>query len=270
MYFANVGYFEKAANFDAVFQSFDNDHINADAENQKIFSVELGYGIRTEKFRANVNVYRTEWNDRTFTRSIRATLPGAEDFTANLLGVNALHQGLEFDFTYRYSDDLTFTGMASLGNWKWDNDLDNVPIFDENQNQVDTISLPVKGLRVSDAAQTTAALGMNYKFWDKTSFTLDYNYFGDMYAQIDILNYANATSRPDDTWKAPNYHLFDASLRHGIKIGDFDTTLTARINNVFNTEYISDALNGSTSTSADALVWYGAGRTFSLSAKIKF
>ena len=268
--FANVGYFEKAANFDAVFQSFDNDHINADAENQKIFSVELGYGIRTEKFRANVNVYRTEWNDRTFTRSIRATAPGAEDFTANLLGVNALHQGLEFDFTYRYSDDLTFTGMASLGNWKWDNDLDNVPIFDENQNQVDTISLPVKGLRVSDAAQTTAALGMNYKFWDKTSFTLDYNYFGDMYAQIDILNYANATSRPEDTWKAPNYHLFDASLRHGIKIGDFDTTFTARINNVFNTEYISDALNGSTSTSADALVWYGAGRTFSLSAKIKF
>ncbi len=268
--FANIGYFEKAANFGAVFQSFDNDHINADAENQKIFSVELGYGIRSEKFRANVNVYRTEWNDRTFTRSIRATTPGAEDFTANLLGVNALHQGFEFDFTYRYSDNLTFTGMASLGNWKWDNDLDNVPIFDENQDQVDTISLPVKGLRVSDAAQTTAALGLNYKFWDKTSFTLDYNYSGDMYAQIDILNYANASTRPTDTWKAPSFHIFDASLRHGLKIGDFDTTLTARINNVFNTEYVSDALNGSSSTAADALVWFGAGRTFSLSAKIKF
>ena len=268
--FLNVGYFERAANFDAVFQGFDNDNINEDAENQKIFSIELGYGIRTEKFRGNVNIYRTEWNDRTFTRTIRSQDSSSEDFIANLLGVNALHQGLEFDFTYRYSDNLTFTGMASLGNWKWNNDLDNVPVFDENQNQIATFSLPIKGLRVSDAAQTTAALGLNYKFWEKTSFTLDYNYFADMYAQVNVLSYANASERPSDTWKAPNYHLFDTSLRHGLKIGDFDTTLTFRVNNLFDTEYISDALNGGNSTAESAFVWFGAGRTFSLSAKIKF
>lgn len=262
--FANVGYFEKAAGFDSVFQQFDNDHINADAENQKIFSIELGYGIRTENLRVNLNAYRTEWNDRTFTRSIQGQ-NGSADFIANLLGVNALHQGLEFDFTYRFSDNLTFTGMASKGDWKWNNDLTNVPIFDENQVQVETVNLPIKGLRVSDAAQTTAALGLNYKFWDKTSFTLDYNFFADMYAQVNVLDYIGATSKPSDTWKAPDYHLFDMSLRHGLKIGDFDTTLTARVNNVFNTEYISDALDA-----ADPLVWFGQGRTFSLSAKIKF
>ena len=262
--FANVGYFEKAAGFDSVFQQFDNDHINADAENQKIFSIELGYGIRTENLKVNLNAYRTEWNDRTFTRSIQGQ-NGSADFIANLLGVNALHQGLEFDFTYRFSDNLTFTGMASKGDWKWNNDLTNVPIFDENQVQVETVNLPIKGLRVSDAAQTTAALGLNYKFWDKTSFTLDYNFFADMYAQVNVLDYIGATSKPSDTWKAPDYHLFDMSLRHGLKIGDFDTTLTARVNNVFNTEYISDALDA-----ADPLVWFGQGRTFSLSAKIKF
>ena len=155
--------------------------------------------------------------------------------------------------------------MASLGDWKWNNDLEDVAIFDENQNQVDTVNLPIKGLRVSDAAQTTAALGLNYKFWDKTSFTLDYNYYADMYAQVNVLDYIGATTKPSDTWKAPDYHLFDASLRHGFKIGDFDTTVTARVNNVFNTEYISDALDAT-----DPLVWFGAGRTFSLSAKIKF
>ena len=64
--------------------------VNADAENEKVFSMELGYGLRGEKFAANVNLYRTQWNDRTFTRNIRATEPGAEDYTANLLGVNAL------------------------------------------------------------------------------------------------------------------------------------------------------------------------------------
>ena len=263
--FANIGYFERPAIFTAVFNGYNNTKVNADAENEKVFSMELGYGLRGEKFAANVNLYRTQWNDRTFTRNIRATETGAEDYTANLLGVNALHQGVEFDFTYKYSNKLNFTGMLSLGDWKWDNDLDDVPVFDENQNEVDRISLPIQGLRVSDAAQTTAALGMLYKFWDKTSVTLDYNYFADLYARIDVLNYANASTRPTDSWKAPNYSTMDASLRHGFKVGDFDTTLTVRVNNLLDTDYIADAIDAS-----DPLVFFGFGRTFSLSAKIKF
>jgi iron complex outermembrane recepter protein len=263
--FANIGYFERPAAFNAVFNGYNNTKINKDAENEKVFSLELGYGLRGEKFAANVNLYRTQWNDRTFTRNVRATEPGAEDYTANLLGVNALHQGVEFDFTYKYSDKLNFTGMLSLGDWKWDNDLEDVPVFDENQNEVDTISLPINGLRVSDAAQTTAALGMLYKFWDKTSITLDYNYFADLYARIDVLNYANASTRPTDSWEAPNYSTMDASIRHGFNLGEFDTTLTFRVNNLFDTEYVADAIDAS-----DPLVFFGFGRTFSLSAKIKF
>jgi outer membrane receptor protein involved in Fe transport len=57
----------------------------------------------------------------------------------------------------------------------------------------------------------------------------------------------------------------DASLRHGFKVGDFDTTLTVRVNNLLDTDYIADAIDAS-----DPLVYFGFGRTFSLSAKIKF
>ena len=263
--FANIGYFERPATFNAVFNGYNNTKVNRDAENEKVFSMELGYGLRGEKFAANVNLYRTQWKDRTFTRNIRNTEPGAEDYTANLLGVDALHQGIEFDFTYKHSDKFNLTGMASLGDWKWDNDLKDVPIFDENQSQVATISLPIKGLKVSNAAQTTAALGMLYKFWDKTSFTLDYNYFTDLFARQDVLSYANETVRPDDSWKAPSYNTMDASLRHGFKLGEFDTTVTVRVNNLFDTDYVADAIDAS-----DPLVFFGFGRTFSLSAKIKF
>ena len=93
--FANIGYFEKAPGFDAVFLQFDNDHINADAENQKIFSTELGYGFRGATFAANVNIYRTEWKDRTLTRGFQN--PDGSFNSANILGVNAIHQGAEFD-----------------------------------------------------------------------------------------------------------------------------------------------------------------------------
>ena len=155
--------------------------------------------------------------------------------------------------------------MVSLGDWKWDNNLEDVPVFNENQEQVETLSLPIKGLKVSNAAQTTAALGMLYKFWDKTSITVDYNYFANLYARINVLDYADATEAPTDSYKVPSYGTVDASLRHSFNFGTFDTTLTARVNNVLDTEYIADAIDAS-----DPLVFFGFGRTFSLSAKIKF
>lgn len=275
--FFNTGYFEKAAEFGAVFTRYNNTDVNPDAENQKIFSLELGYGYRSEKFNANVNLYRTSWKDRTFTRGLRDA--AGDDFTANILGVNALHKGLEIDFNYRYSDNLSFTGMLSLGDWNWANDILDTKVFDSAQNQVATVDLLIKDLKVADAAQTTAALGMLYKFWDKTSITVDYNYFGNLYADFDIIGSANITFtgntktpsvRPTGTWKAPVYHTFDTSLRHEFKVGNFDTTVTARVNNLFDTEYVSDALDGSSHTATDALVWFGYGRTFSLSAKINF
>ncbi|MCK5638916.1 MAG: TonB-dependent receptor, partial [Flavobacteriaceae bacterium] len=179
--FANIGYFEKAAEFGAVFLQFDNEHINEDAENQKIFSVELGYGFRGEKLSANVNLYRTAWNDRTLTQGIQN--PDGTFSTANILGVNAIHQGVEFDFVYRAMDRLTFSGMLSLGDWEWDNDVLDVEIYDEEQNLIDVVDLYIAGLKVSESAQTTAALGLDWEILDRTHFTVDYNYFGNLYAQ---------------------------------------------------------------------------------------
>ncbi len=264
--FANIGYFEKAAGFDSVFLQFDNEHINADAENQKIFSVELGYGFRGEKLAANVNLYRTAWNDRTLTQGIQN--PDGTFSTANILGVNAIHQGIEFDFVYRAMDKLTLTGMLSLGDWAWDNDVLGVEIYDEEQNLIDVVDLYIAGLKVSESAQTTAALGLDWQLLPKTHFTVDYNYFGNLYAQYDPND--RGTEGAPQAWKAPDYATFDAGLRYNFKIGEFDTTLLAIMNNVFNTEYIADARDGSGSVTDTALVWFGFGRTFSVSAKMRF
>jgi len=263
--FGNIGYFEKAAGFDSVFLNFDNEHINEDAENQKIFSTEVGYGFRGEKLAANVNLYRTQWNDRTLTQNIQN--PDGTNSTANILGVNAIHQGIEFDFVYRAFDNLTLTGMLSLGDWEWDNNVLGVEIFDEDQNLIDTVDLYIEGLKVSDAAQTTAALGVNWEIQPKTVLSVDYNYFDNLYAQYDPND--RGTAGPQ-AWKSPNYSTVDASFRYGFDLVGFDTTLTLRMNNVFNNDYIADALDGTGSDAATALVWFGFGRTFNVSAKIRF
>lgn len=264
--FVNTGYFEKAPRFDAVFLNFDNEHINENAENEKIFSAELGYGFRGDTFAANVNLYRTQWNDRTFTDNF--TIDDV-DYFVNLLGVNALHQGVELDFMYRPSDKFTLTGMLSLGDWTWDSNVLDAQVYDDANNPIgDPINLYIEGLKVADAAQTTAALGFDYELMDKTHFTVDYNYFGDMWADFDPNNRDN----PDDpqSWKAPNYGTFDASVRYGFKFGEFDTTLIVRMHNVLDTSYIADARDGTFHNAASAQVWYGYGRTFNFSAKIRF
>ena len=275
--FANLGYFEKAADFDSVFTEFDNENIIDDAENQKILSFELGYGFRSEKLSANVNLYRTTWKDRTETVGFQQ--PNGEFASANILGVNAIHQGIELDFVYRPAEKLNITGMVSLGDWRWQNDIENVQIFDEEQELVETVNILIKDLHVGDAAQTTLGLGANYKFAPKTRLTIDYNYYDNLYADFDP---SDRGQRGPDAWEVPAYGIFDTAFSHGFKFGDFDATLTARMNNVFDTRFISDAQDGSAvgtpgepgyipaSTSRVATVYYGFGRTFSVGAKIKF
>ncbi|MCD6180128.1 MAG: TonB-dependent receptor [Bacteroidales bacterium] len=265
--FANVGYFEKAPGFGAVFIRYNNTDVNSEAANQKVFSIELGYGYRGEKLAANLNLYSTKWNDRTFTKSIQVS-PGVYNF-ANLLGVNALHQGIEFDFTYKPSRKLSAYGMLSLGDWRWDNNLENVQVFDENNVAIgDSYSVYIKDVKVSDAAQTTAALGLDYQILPKTNITIDYNYYANLYA------YYNPTDRTTEglpqPWEVPAYGLVDASARYKFDFGGFDATLIVRVNNLFDTEYIADASDGSNYDAATAYVWYGFGRTFNISAKINF
>ena len=63
--FVNLGYFEKAPDFNSTFLNFNNENINEDAPNQKIASFEIGYGYRSEKLSGNINLYSTSWTDRT-------------------------------------------------------------------------------------------------------------------------------------------------------------------------------------------------------------
>jgi len=264
--FANLGYFERAPYFNSVFANRNNVDVNDEAENQKILSFELGYGYRSEKLSANVNIYHTTWKDRTEFISF-PNQAGGRDF-ANILGVNAIHQGIELDFVYRATDEFKLTGMASIGDWRWQNNIENVQIFNEENEAVgDPINIFIKDLHVGDAAQTTFALGGNYSLTPETTLTVDYNYFANLYADFDPSN--RQTVGPD-AWEVPDYGVFDAALRHNFKFGDFDASLTGRINNIFNTDYISDAFDGGASDATTARVYYGFGRTFSVGAKLNF
>ena len=274
--FANIGYFERAPFLTNVFTDATSSTLaNENAINEKVFSTELGYGYRSQNLRGNLNVYRTEWIDKSTNGSYSSPNDQTIILFYNLQGVNAVHQGVELDFTYDILDNLSFNGMASIGDWKWTSsptatlrDEDGAVIFDQvdGQEVPRTVTVYSDGLKVGDAAQTTFAAGLSYDFAATSTLYLDYNYAGDMYASF----------RPDgtkegqgNTWKTPAYGLFDVGVKHGFEFGPFQASLVGRINNVFNTEYISDA-NDRGNGAQNALVYFGAGRTYSVAFRLNF
>ncbi|MEP5340094.1 MAG: carboxypeptidase-like regulatory domain-containing protein [Algibacter sp.] len=271
--FANIGYFSKAPFLTGnVFLDKESVELNEDALNEKVFSAEIGYGYRSGNFNANVNVYRTSWLDKSVTSRVNDPDNQGEYLEANLAGLDALHQGVELDFVYKMSEKIKVTGMVSLGDWKWTSDV-SAEIFDQSGNSLDEVIVNADGLKVSDAAQTTYALGLNYKALETSSIFLDYNYAGNLYAKLDITRSEDRL----DTWKLPAYHLFDLGFRHGFSIGDLDATLSGKMNNIFDVEYISDAFDATelidgvaVHNSTNAGVYYGTGRTFSLGLKVEF
>ena len=263
--FANIGYFEKAPFLNAVFLNYEN-VINEEAENQKIFSAELGYGLRSEKLSGTINVYRTLWKDRTLTRTFRNN-DGTNGF-ANILGINALHSGVEMDFRYRPTTRLEIKGMVSVGDWRWQNDVTDVQIYDDEQELVDEIDIYIENLKVGDAAQTSFALGAEYEALADLTLRADYNYFSDLFADFN----PNSRTSADvgQAWEVPAYGTLDFGLTYEFNFGEFETLLYGNLNNALDTTYIADAEDGAMSNAQTATVFYGFGRTFSFGAKLNF
>lgn len=269
--FANLGHFNKAPNFDAVFPIFNNHDVNAEAEMEKITSFELGYGYTTSRFNARLNLYHTTWSDRTF--QVDGTDTDGQVYFANLLGVDARHMGVELELFYRPIDWMTFRGQYSFGDWIWTNNLDSLTVYNEAQEPVIEVGeVFMEGMKVGDQAQTSAAASLDIELWKGVKIGGVYTFNGNYFAFFDPTTLGREDLKP---WKAPNYSLFDLNAVFNFKVGNLDAALFANVNNVFNTEYVSDAnavfdSETGVSNAANSFVYFGTGRTYSTGLKVKF
>ena len=283
--FANIGIISRAPFFSggAFLQSTTSNITNPNAVNEKAFSAELGYGFRSQYLTANVNVYRTNWLDKTLVRAINANSP--ESLVANMEGVNALHQGVELDFTAKPTRDLEITGMFSLGDWFWQNNASGY-LYNRQGQPVDAsgaivemlsanhakVDVNLEGIRVGNSAQTTAALGANYQILKGFRLGLDANYFGRNYSNFNISSVGTSLAPATfaQPWMIPDAVTCDFFASYNFKLGDYNATLNGNIDNLFDSVYIVDATDGADHTWKTATVFYGFGRTWSVSLKLKF
>lgn len=283
--FANVGIISRAPFFSGgVFLNAASSNVtNPNAVNEKAFSAEIGYGFKSRYFTANLNVYRTKWMDKTLVRYISGITQ--ESLTANIQGVDALHQGVEFDFVAKPTRDLELTGMVSIGDWNWLNNASgylyntqNQPV-DKSGNVVEMLSathakidVNLKDIHVGNSAQNTAAFGFNYQFLKEFRIGLDGNYYGRNYSYYNISSISSSISSStySQPWRIPDAVTVDLNASYRFKIGEFDATLIGNIDNLLDSKYITDAIDGADHTSKTAAVYYGLGRTWMTTLKIRF
>jgi len=321
--FANIGYYSKQPNNYVVFPypqsgewAVDNQQIvNKQLVNEKILSTELGYGFKSQILNTSINLYYTSWRNRyqKFIDLPKIINPvtgnNYENLYANIIGINEVHMGIEYDLDLKVTDYLKLEGMFSTGTWYYDGNV-FANLFDQNGKPIAyngqyNVELALNGVKVSGAAQTIASLGFMLKPLKDMKLWSSWNYYDRYYGLVNfnenyILNSnSSKMSSAEGALRYPSYSIFDLGLSYTFKM-DYGQkfVIIGNIYNLFDTYYISDA---SSSISADSFpdkladgspntakstyrtlgytykgianankVYFGAGRTWSLSVSYSF
>ncbi|MEY3836125.1 MAG: hypothetical protein RI989_1553, partial [Bacteroidota bacterium] len=211
------------------------------------------------------------------------------NITVNIRGMNARHQGAEFDFAYKINDRITFEGLASFGDWIWTSS-DTILIFDDNGNPVYSnpgdpnseqysVVYDANGVHVSDAAQTQLGAMLRYEWkngaYAKTRYTWFDRYFSDM--NPFELKGENAGR---ESWRIPSYGTLELHAGYGKEYRGIRWDLRGSVFNVLNSVFITDARNNDLNAlynnkdfnfdASSAGVFFGQGRWFNVSLSATF
>jgi len=318
--FANFGYYSKQPNYYVVYPYPQSDEwavgnqqiINRQLTNEKIFSSELGYEFKNRVFNTSINLYYTSWRDRfqkfTDLPNIVDPVTGKnyDNPYANVMGINEVHMGIEYDIGFKITNYFKLEAMFSTGTWYYDGNV-LASLFDKNGKSItyngkSDIKLAFDGVKVSGAAQTVASLGFTLKPLKYMSLWSSWNYYDRYYGLVnfnEVSLYGLNKPYADGALRYPSYSIFDLGFSYTFKM-DYGQKfiITGNVYNLLDAYYISDA---SSSISADSIpenltdgspntnkstyrelgymykgiananqVYFGAGITWSLSVSYKF
>ena len=235
------------------------------------WGVELGYSVKFPRWAANLNLYRTTWENRPVKTTIAI---GGTPTTINIPSIGSVHQGIEVDAVYKTPWFFDLEGLISYGDWRWKGSALAYYYEEGNDNAVDSVDVDADGVHVGDAAQFQVAGSIKIKpvkgVYIKGQLTYFNNYFSD-FNPLDL----QGENRGRDSWKVPSYYLLDIHAGWTIKLKKMDVMLRASVLNVLDRTYISDARNNAVSgtqtfDATAAQVFMGQGRRWTATVGVKF
>ena len=291
--FLNGGFISRAPKFTGAFMSANTSHaLNKDAKNEKIASVEIGYGFHNEYVNLKLNGYYTRWIDKTMSRS--TTLADQSDGYVNMNGVGAQHMGVEFELKSRPTKWVELNAMFSIGDWRWKGKNVTGYLYNEHGDAVTSDGvittvgadnhasavINLENIRVGGQAQTTANLGVlfipfkGFKIGaEYTLYDRNYSYYSFSGSNLVI----GKTVQIVEPYRCPIGGTMDARVSYTFEIGSLRATLGANVTNVLDQHYIEKAWSAQTVTQTIAentkdniYFFYNKGRQWNIRLKLNF
>ena len=293
--FVNAGFISRAPKYQAIYMSVSTSNaINNEAKNEKIASVEVGYGFENQYVMVRANGYFTEWMDKAMTKYGNLSDPDQTQFYMNMTGVNARHMGLEFEAKARPTKWIELSAMLSLGDWKWDSDSVIGRAYDEHgfamtaDGKQTTIGaedhawakINMKGIHVGGQAQTTANFGIMFKPFkgfriggEYTLYDRNYSYYSFSGSNLNLGKEMNIV----EPYRCPLGGALDIRASYSFDIGPLRATLAGNVTNVLNQYYIEKAWSANTATQTvsentkdNIYFFYNKGRQWNIRLKLQF
>ncbi|MBX2845171.1 MAG: OmpA family protein, partial [Saprospiraceae bacterium] len=272
--YANGGYLSIQPIFDNVFQGGNNGGVDEsfvfdDAANEKVLAFEAGAGLRFSKFAANLNVYRTSWEDKAISVSGQdpTTL---ETIFGNAFGVDALHQGVELDLIAQPATNFEITGSASVGDWEWQNNSE-FQLFNIDGTLNSSGGFFLEDVKVGGAPQTQYNIGGNYRTPFGVGLYAGYQHNAEHYALFDPEDRDDASSAGVDPNKLPDFGLTNAGVSYNLKLTENqDLRFDFNVNNLMDVLYVNRAFENLGAPLQDLRGNFGLGRTWNAGARLEF
>jgi hypothetical protein len=262
--YVNVGWNSKVPYPRSFFPSNTN-VINKNVKNEQAFMGEAGYTFQTPKTMFNANGYYNYWKNKSFMSN-----PYQQNNEKRYMisGLDAQHIGSELILEQKITDRFNISAFASVGDWRWKNDVFSTIKDDYTGIIIDTVEVFCKNLYVGDAPQTQTGLAAQIKIFTDIQIRAEWRYNTRLYADFDPSAGTFSNDRVQ-SYKIPSYHLVDIHVGYELKLTNSLINFYASLNNAFDTFYIERGIDGKNHDLDTFRGFWGLGRTFSLGMKIK-
>jgi iron complex outermembrane recepter protein len=265
--YANAGFYSKEPLYKFVFVNFSN-AVTRDLKNERIAATEIGYGFSGRNTALRFNAYSTFWMDKSLLSMENVQLIDSSMTRALVRGLNAWHNGLELELNTMATRRLQIGAAASVGNWKWQNDV-VAELYDDNQAPAGTTEVYAKGLYIGDAPQTQLFLSASYQVLTNLNFAVEWVFYDRLYANFDPAGRNNPNDRRQP-YRIPAYSMTDLYVVYNFSISNLKASAQLNCHNLFNKEQITRGEDGRSHDLETFRGFWTFGRTFHFGLKVSF
>lgn len=265
--YLNVGYFSRLPYYKFVFGNFNNIPVR-DIRNEKVNTIEAGYGIKGGTVNFNLSAYSTLWKDVSFLTQEYIQLENNTQTRAMVRGLDALHQGLEVDLSVNLLKSIKFGFVSGIGNWKWKKDVE-ARLLNDRDLVVDTVNVYANGLYVGGAPQFQAGIQLEARLLNKLNLTWRTMFYDRHYATFDPAGRQNPNDR-QQAYRLPSYAVTDLNFSMPLAILGREGKIYVNANNIFNRIFILKGEDGIGHSEEAFRGFWSFGRNFDMGIRFMF